>query len=327
MSSRFFRFLLLLGGVLFVSCNQPFDPRGTQDRRLVVFSILSTDRSAQVVRVERDYMPQGYDALEYSSDNSVLGATVLLKAGSVTYRLRDTTLTRGDTSRYKSALRGYIASSFTPEYGKSYEVTVQSAQFSSVHASVTVPSKPSLSIDASSVYVLDNPSRSPTNADILFPITCGTNVRGYIARLFVEYDVLKGGEWISERAEMPVSYAYSGLRDFKHVLYGRLMPLPPNRRAVGLYNNELYRKALVSIAYGKYNSTRTIFNRAVFQVLQLDPNSYNYYFTTHAYNDPHSIRLDEPSYSNVVGGLGLVGAYTLDSLIHMLPEDFDFNKR
>ena len=86
------------------------------------------------------------------------------------------------------------------------------------------------------------------------------------------------------------------LCDFRYLSYGHLTPLPPNKRAV-------------------------------FQLLQLDPNSYGYYFTTHAYNDPQSMRLDEPMYSNIVGGLGLVGAYTLDSLVHVLPEDFDYNKR
>jgi hypothetical protein len=201
---RFEKLNLFCCSFLFLSCNQPFDPRGTQERQLVVFSILSTDRSAQVVRVERDYMPQGFDAMGYTSDNSVPGATVLLKAGNVTYRLRDTTLVRGDTSRYKSPLHGYVVSSFTPEYGKSYEVTVQSDEFGSAYGSVTVPAKPYLTLEPSSSYVLENPVKSLREADILFPITLGANVRGFVARLLVDFDVLKNGEWVAERVEIPV---------------------------------------------------------------------------------------------------------------------------
>jgi hypothetical protein len=64
----------------------------------------------------------------------------------------------------------------------------------------------------------------------------------------------------------------------------------------------------------------------VYQLLQIDKNLYSYYLTTHSYNDPHSTRLDEPFFSDVVGGVGLVGAYTLDSLMHILPENFAFDR-
>jgi hypothetical protein len=310
-----------------MACNQPFDPRGPLDQKLVLFSVLSTDRSQQIVRVERDYMPVDYDALAYTADVSVAGASVALKSGTVTYVLRDTTFPRSDTSRYKSALHGYVLNAFKVDYGKSYQVSVQSAQYGSASGSVLVPSKPLLSLEAASYSVLDNPTSSQKDASILFPIISGNNARAYIARLFIDYDVLKGGEWIEERAEIPVGYKYSGLADFNYVSYGALTPVPINGHAVGAYKNELYSKMLVAIAYQKYVDTKIVFNRVVFQVLEVDPNLYNYYLVTHAYDDPHSIRLDEPAYSNVVRGEGVVGAYTLDSLVHILPEGFGFNKR
>jgi hypothetical protein len=108
---------------------------------------------------------------------------------------------------------------------------------------------------------------------------------------------------------------------------GRLTPRPTNNHAVGWYKNDLYSKALAAITYEKYGSTKIIFNRLVFQLLQMDPRLYNYYFVAHAYNDPHSTRLDEPMYSSISGGIGFVGAYTLNSLVHILPESFDFNNR
>ncbi len=38
-------------------------------------------------------------------------------------------------------------------------------------------------------------------------------------------------------------------------------------------------------------------------------------------------RLDEPLFSNVSGGFGIFGAYTLDSLVHLLPENFRYNNK
>jgi hypothetical protein len=326
MGRNFLSFTVLIGLVI-SACNQPFDPRDSLDQKLVVFSVLSTDRSQQMVRVERNYMPVDYDALAYTADVSVGGANVTLSSGATTYLLRDTTFPRSDTSRYTSQLHGYVLSSFKPEYGKSYEVRVQSIQYGSAVGAVLIPSKPFLSLDASSYTVLDYPTITPREANILFPVVCGGNAKAYIVRLFVDYDVLKDGEWIAERAEIPVRYKYSGLVDFNYVSYGTLTPTPVNGRTVGVYKNDLYNRKLVELAYQTYFNTKIIFNRVVFQYLQVDPHLYDYYIVTHAYNDPHSTRLDEPSYSNVMQGEGVVGAYTLDSLVHVLPEGFGFNKR
>jgi hypothetical protein len=127
------------------------------------------------------------------------------------------------------------------------------------------------------------------------------------------------------RTEIPLDYTYSGLPDFNFLSYGTLTPVPSNNRAVAVYRNKLYTKMLATLAYHKYFDTKIIFNRVVFQLLQIDPHLYDYYIMTHAYNDPHSTRLDEPAYSNILNGEGVVGAYTIDSLVHLLPERFVFN--
>jgi len=314
---------LLLG---FSCCNQPFDPRGTLDQRLVVFSILSTDRSQQFVRVERSYMPEDYNPLSATSDPAIVGATVTLRTSGGTFRLRDTTYSRADTSRYDVPFTGYVLNSLKADYGKYYTLSVSWAAYSPVTASVQVPYKPSISLEPASYLTLDNPAASDGESRILFPLSMGYNAKGIISRLFVYYDVLKEGEWLEERQEIPVSYRYSGIADLDYVNFGSVTPRTSTGLAIGVYTNELYKKMLAHLAYGTYEGTKIIFNRVVFVVIQLDPNLYDYYVTVHANNDPHSIRLDEPSYSNVARGLGLVGAYTVDSLVHILPEGFTYDK-
>jgi hypothetical protein len=76
----------------------------------------------------------------------------------------------------------------------------------------------------------------------------------------------------------------------------------------------------------QYKSTRLIFKWATLVLLQADENLYDYYSVVHASRDPFSIRLDEPMISTVSGGLGLVGAYSLDSLVNILPENFWGNR-
>jgi hypothetical protein len=92
-------------------------------------------------------------------------------------------------------------------------------------------------------------------------------------------------------------------------------------------SHRFYIHAVVDAAYTKHLSSKIIFNRVVFQLLQIDQNSYNYIMITHSYHDPYSIRLDEPVLSNAAGGIGMVGCYTLDSVTHDLPENFVSNRR
>lgn len=314
-------FVLLVFVILLSSCDQPFDPRGSLGRKLVVFSILSTDRSQVLVRVESDHMPEGYSPVAHTAENSIAGATIVLKSGSLTVQLRDTVLSSEDTSSTAAPFRCYVVNSYTPEYGRSYEVRVSADQYDPVNASVAVPSKPAIGLDPLSSYVLENPTKNRPEADIIFPVTLGLNSKGFIGRLFVDYDVLKSGEWIAERVEIPVSYAYSGTKDLRWLSYGRVTARPSTGCTSDLYINELYSKTLAKVG-DIYKSNRLLFNRVVFQVLQMDRNLYNYYVVAHAYNDPHSTRLDEPLYSNIEGGLGVVGAYTLDSLVRVLPKNF-----
>ncbi len=310
---------------ILLSCNQPFDPRGELDLKPVVFCILSTDRNLQFVRVERSYMPAGYDALSDTSDHSIRDAIVTIRDGGLTMRLRDTTLPRSDTSRFKFPLQAYVAGAFKPLYGFTYDLRVERQEREVATASVSIPAKPALAVEISSFAVLDFPADHDSSADILFPITLGNGSAGYIGRFFVDYEILRGGEWVEGRVEVPSGFAFSGLRSYSFLSYPILTHKPSASRTAGVYKNQFYKYALASVAYKDFGTRRIVFNRVVFQLLQVEQNLYNYYVVMHANRDPHSIRLDEPMYSSINGGVGVVGAYTLDSLVHPLPETFIYN--
>jgi hypothetical protein len=308
-------------------CNESFDPRGDFDHKPVVYAVLSTDRALQFVRVEQSYMPVGYDPLSYASDGFVPNSKVTINSGMLAIQLRDTTVARIDTSRLRFPIRAYVASPFRPVYGSTYVITVEAPELGVVTSSLTMPARPVLSINLASFAVLDRPAEKDSSAEILFPFTLGDGTTGYIGRFFIEFEVLKDGEWVEERAEVATGFTYSGTRSYTWLDYGQLRHRPFTSKGAALYTNQFYSHALVDAAYKRHGSAKIIFDRIVFQLLQIDKNFYNYYLVTHSYSDPHSIRLDEPFYSNMDGGIGMVGAYTIDSVMHVLPEDFVFNRR
>ena len=230
----------LFGGSLFIGCDQPFDPRGSLDKRLVVFSVLSTDRDAQFVRVEQVYMPAGYDALVDTADRFVGQAEVQIMQGGSTRTLVDTTMPRTDTSRYRTPLRAYSVKPFRVSYGSSYTIAVRSSQYDQVSASVAIPEKPSLVFTPVSNDILDHPGDHKPETEIVVTINLGNGSMGFVGRLFLDYDVLEGSEWVSKRTEVPASYAFSGLKDFRYVKYGELKHAGYNNVSAGIYMNDLY---------------------------------------------------------------------------------------
>ena len=310
---------------IFPSCNEEFDPRSRLDEQMAVFSLLSTDRTMQFVIVQTSYMPPEFDPLSYSSDNALSDASVSIRESSRIFRLRDTLLARSDTSRYKFPLRTYYISPFTPQRGKSYQVIIQSPSRGQVSSNVTIPNQPFISLPSGMLQILDRPDRSPQDAPIVFVVQLSRDTKGFVGRLYLYYDVLKGSEWIEERAEIPVSSADSSSYSFDLPRYPQLAAAPLTYQ-LGLVYRTGYYRAVINVLNSKYKSTRLIFKWATFVILQADGNLFEYYSSTHASQDPFSIRLDEPMVSRVSGGLGMVGAYTLDSLVNILPENFWGNR-
>ena len=325
LSPRFSARIIVLAIILLPACNEQFDPRAPLDQEMIVYSVLSTDRNVQIVRIQSSYMPPDFNALSYTSDNSITDAIVSIKESNKTYRLRDTLLARDDSSRYKFPMAAYYLSSFTPQRSKSYQVIVQSPSFGQVSSSVIVPDRPQISLSATMTQILDRPDRSPQDARIIFIVQLSKNAKGYVGRLLLYYDVLKGSEWVEERVEIPVTSADSSNYSLDYPQYPRLA-IAPGTSQVGLIYKNGYYRGILNILNSQYKSTRMIFKWATLVLLQTDQNLFNYYSATHGNQDPFSIRLDEPMLSTVSGGLGMVGAYTVDSLVDILPENFWGNR-
>ncbi len=291
---------------------------------MVVFSILSTDRNDQFVRVEQTYMPPGYDAMAYTTDGFVPSALVTIQDANKMYTLRDTTFARGDTSRYKFPLRAYFVRPLAINYGGSYRVTVRSPQFDDASTSVVVPNRPMLSMIPTSIAILISPGSFQDDDEIAFTIDLGVRAKGWIGRFFICYNVFEDGKWVEDRTPVPISYIFPKV--FTTVVYGELTRAGYNNHSASVYRNDFYTNTLVRILYDKYPGAKIKFTRALFELVQVEESLYNYYMLAHGSNDIYSVRLDEPMYTNLAGGVGVVGAYTVDSLVQAYPENFQYNR-
>ena len=310
-----------------MACNNPFDPRAPLDKQLVVFSVLSTDRDVQYVRVNSNYMPAGYDPSTYVGDNAVTDATVLLSGNGNSFVLHDTSVARQDTNRYNFPMRMYTLGHFTPQPGKNYDLLVTSPSMGMASGSVTVPAKPSIVMDPASWVRLSDPMTRDAKEEIDFTVDLSSFSKGYLYHMFICYDVLKNARWQEERYEVPltpinIDTTYS--LDWPE--YTQLTQTPLTNRIVVQFKVGYLQSIIKLLTKFRYVDTHIIYKWIVLDVLQTDKNLFGYYKALRTYQDPISIRLDEPLYSKIDGGIGLVGAYSLDSLTFVLPENFNGNR-
>ena len=325
------RFVVPVSFILLISlsCEQPFDPRAPLDKQIVLYALLSTDRNEQYVRVERNYMPEGFDPTQYTSDASLADAIVTIKDPSRLFVFRDTVLPRSDTARYKFPMKMFVLSPFDLQHNTSYSVLAQSRSLGMAYSTVVIPGTPILDMAGSTWNVLSNPiSRNPREL-MEFTAQLSLSAKGYIGRLYIYYDVLKGSEWVEERVELPLGTwntdpNYYGL----DLLYYPGMTASPSTGLINVsFKNGFLQSIIKQRTTVQYKDNKIVYKWVTFVVLQADQNLFSYHMSTQETRDPRSIRLDEPLYSRVNGGLGFVGAYTLDSLLTVLPENFPGNRQ
>jgi hypothetical protein len=340
--------LLAAISLIALSCDHSFNPTGPTDIRLIVFSILSTDRSAQFVRVTSPHPgddPNG----SFAADTGVTDATIILRHPYLDYYqldydrdryFKDTVLFRPEASAEGSPLHLYALDPFTPEPGGMYILTVSSPSHGSAAATVIMPPTPILDFYGSQ-FILTNPfgydRDVPIEFSIRLPIWMPRNPtgqpsvpQGYVARLYVDYDVQKDGVWVSERSEVPVSSSDTVDCSLDSPVYPGMKRWASNDFRVGFKNGYL-KSVIFDIANVRYATNKLVFRRVVFMFLEADANLYAYYASAHAVDDPRTIRLDTPFFPRMTGGgsygLGMVGGYTLNALYRAFPADFSLNHK
>jgi hypothetical protein len=328
MCGRMVAILFITVNILIHSaCDQAFDPNAQHQEQLVIFSILSTDRDGQVVRVQSSYTPSGNNPNEYTLEHEVMDAKVYLKDSLSTLQLKDTLLLRPDTSRYTFPIHAYLLNGFVPKNGKSYLIEVQSPSQGNASGSAFIPDKAMMSIGSPTNSILRIPFRFTDSTNIVVSLRTSQKAKGYIFRMYVYYDVLKGNEFVEERAEIPISPLSNADINSTDTRFPGLTLLRRNANDLLIkYENRFYLETIRNLTTVKYLSNRIIYKWVVFTCLQVDENLYRYYSSVHEYRDPLSVRLDERVYSSLSNGIGMVGAYSLDSLLYVLPSNFDGNR-
>ena len=314
--------LVFGAGALFASaCDQSFNPYDNRSDVPIVYSFLATDRSIQYLRIYKSIDQSTETTPPDGGELPITAAQVMISDGVSTYTFKDTLLERTDTTRYRSPIHVYLCPSFIPLRGTTYNLTVDAAPYMQVFGSVTVPwrSFPGFS----STKFLDDPGLYPDDEKIVVSAGMEAQPSAAILRLLVEYEVFENSAFVTFWDEVPIVFLTKE-PNLEEALYGSVKKLETNV-IIGVYSNLAYRTLMSGIASKTYPKPLR-YRKIIIQVVQLEENLYNYYSVVRGFEDPFSIRLDKPNYSNIMNGSGLFGAYTVDTVSHTLPTNFVGNR-
>jgi hypothetical protein len=314
--------------ILSRSCDTSFNPSTAFQPRMVAYSILTTESDTQYVRVYTTYLPPGNDPTKNPNETSVTDAVVKVTGTNPvydgrTYDFHSFELKRADQERYKDSIGAYYSFPFRPIRGASYRLTVVSPTYGSATADLTLPTKGTIQFVNPSMLL--NPWTYPH--DLQLSIKLSNLVDAFLVRLYVEYNVHnpENDTWTMYRTEVP----------FKSVEISRAMALYdytfPKLTRRQTSKNTGYTSANTdgfTFQVGGYQTVvyqivshvdRSDFRRVVCYLMQADEQLYRYYEEANRFNDRNSIRLDQPNYTNIQGGIGLFASTGIDSVVYLLP--------
>lgn len=288
-------------------CENNFSPNGDYRQQLAVYGLLSNRSDSQYVRVYTTYNLSGFDPAEHTTDTGVHGAIVTMTDDSTTYSFKETAIPRDDTTRYSSDIVGYVSAPCRLRPGKTYSLAITSDQGKAT-ALVSVPGHGYL-FNGTPVS-FGAPRLIPDDIPVTIGLSAGA--RGYLVRLFINFDVMVGQNWEHRRLEVP-SFGDSLMTPGQYG-YPTLTLRPGVSSFDVIFRHDAYLGFLKEQIEGPYGKSFKL-TTATFVLTQVESNLYNYYKSVNGFQDPYSVRLDQPDFTTIVGGVGLFGAMVEDSLV------------
>jgi len=294
----------LVAVMVVAGCDQPFSPDGPYQEKMVVYSVLSSASDTQYVRVYTTYPPGGGPSAN-TVDQQVTDAVVTVTQGGQSVTFRDTTLRRPDTTRYTSDIVAYVAYNLPLVPNQSYLLTVNSPTHGEVTAEAT-------SLYNGTFFLLNTDALATpgTAQNITVVATPGANVRGFVVRIRLEYEIrIDSTTWEDRSVEVPMQILLNaGRREYVYhspTLTTTAGGSVPVRQNVA-FATSAYR-TIVSLLYDVHPIGTIHFKNAVIAMTQFDAGLFAYYSVVNGFPNSATLRLDEPDFTNIRGGLGVFG--------------------
>jgi hypothetical protein len=273
--------------------------------KTVVFAVLHSNDSTRFVRVYENYPVNNFDPLTHTVDTQVKNAIVTVTPpGTGPVVFSDTLLKRVSTDRYTDSILAYYSRTVIYQASKAYHLSVINPRLGEVHADLVTPDIGR--IDIISSFSIRQPDQADEDIRLILQMPSPYS-GGYILKMFLEFQIDTLSQTVTRKWEIPVAISSNGELVFP-VLKGK----GDQNEILETFTLDAYRLTRAEIK-GFYNNFNLRYLRAIFELYQFDVHLYNYYSLVNGFRDPLSLRSDSPDYTNLINGLGIFGAITINS--------------
>lgn len=289
-------FFVIVLTILFVSCEEDFSPFGNFNEEYILTCILRADTTYQTATLSSTYFTGTTNPLDNTADPSISFADVRIWYGDSVYVLKDSVVSRIDTSRYKNPLRFYYSDRFNITYNKPIEIEVLLQNGKRLKAASITPKDIQFSNNNAVII-------PPVAGDLINLFwTNGNTAYFYRPVLSIRYRVITGSGAKEEKIEVPISYRTEDNQEIP------VYPAASNKTAI-VYNLSTISKTLELILESNAPNEIYIYEKLDFIVSIMDENLSRYVSSTSQSFDDLTVRVNENDYTNVHGGLGIFASY------------------
>jgi len=296
--------------LLFVACNQVFEPKTTIAEKYVVFSCYDFQGyHYPSVKLSRVYDIDGYDVNNYKIE-PVLNAEVKIKSRGLERTLCENINRQNDGSVYEDT---------------SFSVILEGQK---AYLTINLKNGKTISAEAAGLnsnfvtysYPFFNGFTTQLNR-FLWGSTLGFSWKSnqtrnlFFARLLVNYSVKKDTVETTYNKELPFKYIKrNGINE-------AIFPSGQYTKEIE-YDYTAIDSAIAAISAGETDKSKFKLYGLVFSLLEFNRELSDYYSSIHGYTDHFSIRLDESVYSNISPGLGVFGMKKKQDIQILFRDDY-----
>jgi Domain of unknown function (DUF4249) len=290
---------------LCLSCSDQVNPKTDLRDLYSLNCIMRGDTSSQIVTITHSYQVSGYDPSGNTADPFIGGAKINVYYNDSVFVFRDTSAVRTGISQYTTPIHYYYINKLYPRSGDSIKIvaTLPNGQILSA-STVTYKTSSIFFSNSNDIYT----SIYSSTLYLKFGWVSGLDPRD-LARTFFAPDLLIYYHLNSDPAKKQlvkkVAWIYAVNANDQPIY----PPIQNNIFDIG-YDMANVNRAMSEISGSDPNKSNYIIDGGAFRVLIMDQNLATYYNAQKTFMDEFSVRINEPDFTNIKGGLGIFGTFS-----------------
>jgi len=301
MKKVFLPSILVLLAFWLAACNEePFSPKGEYQERYALFGIMRADTNLQVVTVTKSYDVEGLNPFANKKDPFVKNCFIRIWRGKdEVHILRDSVTVRTIDKRYPDSARFYYTDNLIPKKDDVLEIECLLPNGRRLKAKTMVLNPWELDVSHT-----DNIFPSKDKPYVMIRWRSSVPDLVYSPRVMLYYDKKINGVFHLEKVDVPLTYTVdNGKRVPVYARPSNNLYLKIDTLAIGNVLREISKDDPVK---SNYRIRAIIIHFYIY-----DRNLSAFYSSSRKIGDEFSVRVDELDFTNIEGGFGVFGSYTV----------------